>query len=125
MDLSKYEENRERLVDDKVMHLLSSNGELYPFTPEHINEALMELNKIQLERISEMCADISHPFGKTDKFLVVLGRSIWCDIYDYWENIAKKEAKEETPSAYELYVDNRAEAADARYEAMMDSRAGL
>lgn len=127
MDLSHYDEERENLVDEEVMHLISNNGEFYPFTKEAIGEAISEFGDKQLESIAEYCEQISMPTKEcpSEKMLTALGRAIWCDIYEYWENIAKVKAEKEIPSSYDLWQDDLADAADARMNAAKDARLGL
>lgn len=125
MDLSIYEKKREELIDDEVMHLISSKGKFNPFTKEHINEALMEFSDEQLDDISRLLQDVRSVYRLSSETFEMLGSAIWCYIFQYWENMAKEQAENETPSAYELWLDGRAEAADARYEALRDARMGL
>lgn len=102
--LEFYEAQREELVWDKTKLLISRDGELYPFTPAHINEALMEMKDKQMDEISELCSEgFFSKFYPQGKIMEMLGRSICCNIYEYWENMAQEQAERETPSAHELH----------------------
>lgn len=120
-DIEIYEEKREELIYDEVKHLISSIGEFYPFTPSHINEALMELKDDQLLNIVDKCEKASHD----DSSMAILGREIWCDIYEYWGNLATEQAERETPSAGELRFEAMQERADHRREMARDREMGL
>lgn len=104
-NIGYYEDERDQLVEKKTAEFMRVGKEYDPFSVKHIAEALMELPNKEIESLQFYCDDIRYPSTKRDEHLLAIGRLIYTEIYNYWENLAIEQAEKETLSAEEMQID--------------------
>lgn len=98
---------RLELISEKASHSLMTGQEFDPFTTEHIDEAIRNMKDAGIDNIKAWCDLVRKPTEELREpySMEALGRAVWCEIYEYWERIAKDDADATVSSLEELNED--------------------
>ena len=104
------ERQRESAVDERANEL-KTNG--YDFTlPENLREALQEVSDKELRYWIDLIQDINVGERKFEQ----LGRAMYCQAFQYWDEMATERAEREVPSLGELLSAAMAECDEGRMD---------
>lgn len=79
-------ERRQEAIDEEVERLTEQGGEFYPFSTDHVAEAMSELGANDLDRIAQFCDQTN---------VAMAGGALYYAIKNYWLHLAKSKAEEQ------------------------------
>ncbi len=105
-NLGYFEDQREKLIESTVEQMLSSEGEFYPFLPNHLAEALAQADDRSMMRLAVLVASADElPDNQISQSAVSI--CLRGTASDYWRKYAEEKAENETPSAREMFEESK------------------